>query len=105
MPHDVHLVEWMGAVNTFVLICSSVTVVLAHKAMTQNKVGLAVNYILVKLLLGGVFLGSRVVHATALSRHVDASTGRVLGLAFTWLPMLAMAVVAIVGYFQQGAIS
>src|SRR2546430_12800394 len=22
-PHDVHLVEWIGALNTFVLICSS----------------------------------------------------------------------------------
>ncbi len=29
-PHAVHLVEWMGAVNTFVLILSSLTVVLAH---------------------------------------------------------------------------
>ena len=29
-PHDVHLVEWIGAANTFVLICSSLTVVLAH---------------------------------------------------------------------------
>src|SRR5436853_2059564 len=29
-PHDVHLVEWIGAFNTFVLICSSLTVVLAH---------------------------------------------------------------------------
>ena len=28
--HDVHLVEWIGAINTFVLICSSFTVVLAH---------------------------------------------------------------------------
>src|SRR5580765_1654070 len=29
-PHDVHLEEIYGAVNTFVLICSSLTVVLAH---------------------------------------------------------------------------
>src|SRR5882672_5299603 len=29
-PHDVHLVEWMGALNTFVLICSSLSVVLCH---------------------------------------------------------------------------
>src|SRR5947199_6213338 len=32
-PHQVHLVEWLGAVNTFVLICSSLTVVLAHHAL------------------------------------------------------------------------
>src|SRR5436305_3232745 len=29
-PEDVHLVEWIGAVNTFVLILSSLTVVLSH---------------------------------------------------------------------------
>ncbi len=31
-PHDVHLVEPIGAINTFVLICSSVTIVLALEA-------------------------------------------------------------------------
>jgi hypothetical protein len=53
--------------------------------------------------LGAVFFVSRVLHALALSRHSGASGGRVLGMAFTWLPMLAMAVVAIGGYFQQAA--
>ena len=28
-PHEVHVVEWLGALNTFVLICSSVTIVFA----------------------------------------------------------------------------
>src|SRR5580692_6808658 len=37
-PHEVHLAEWIGAVNTFVLICSSLTVVLAHLALHQGKV-------------------------------------------------------------------
>src|SRR5438046_10212321 len=36
-PHEVHLVEWIGAVNTFVLICSSVTVVLAHHALGKGS--------------------------------------------------------------------
>ena len=36
-PHEVHLVEWIGAVNTFVLICSSLDrgagpLVARHKA-------------------------------------------------------------------------
>src|SRR5436189_6324790 len=35
-PHDVHLAEWMGAVNTFVLICSSLTVVLAHFQLAKG---------------------------------------------------------------------
>src|SRR5438067_13598684 len=36
-PHDVHLVEWIGAFNTFVLICSSVTVVLAHWTLSRGN--------------------------------------------------------------------
>ena len=36
-PHDVHLVEWIGGINTFFLICSSVTVVLALEAAKANR--------------------------------------------------------------------
>src|SRR5919109_3728908 len=44
-PHDVHLIEWVGAVNTFVLICSSLTVVLAHSALGKGNVRQAVGFI------------------------------------------------------------
>jgi cytochrome c oxidase subunit 3 len=56
-PHDVHLVEWIGAFNTFVLICSSLTVVLAHAALHRGNVRRAVQYIAITLALGLVFLG------------------------------------------------
>jgi cytochrome c oxidase subunit 3 len=56
-PHDVHLSEPIGAFNTFVLICSSVTVVLALEAAKANQTGKAKGYILLTLLLGCVFLG------------------------------------------------
>src|SRR5438477_345980 len=56
-PHDVHLEEWAGAVNTFVLICSSLSVVLAHHALSKGNVKLATQYIAVTLALGCVFLG------------------------------------------------
>jgi cytochrome c oxidase subunit III len=56
-PHDVHLIELLGAINTFVLICSSVTVVLAHYSMTKNNFKHATCYISISLLLGCVFLG------------------------------------------------
>jgi cytochrome c oxidase subunit 3 len=56
-PHDVHLVEWIGAFNTFVLICSSVTVVLALEAAKRNHAATAKGYILLTFLLGSVFLG------------------------------------------------
>src|SRR5579862_3431638 len=44
-PHDVHLVEWIGAFNTFVLICSSLTVVLAHWSLHNGNVKQATRYI------------------------------------------------------------
>ncbi|MFT3805408.1 MAPEG family protein [Arenimonas sp.] len=52
---------------------------------------------------GGVFVASRALHAFAVSSKSGLPGGRLLGMAFTWLPMLAMAVLAIYGYFQQGA--
>jgi cytochrome c oxidase subunit 3 len=56
-PHDVHLAEWAGAVNTFVLICSSVTVVLAHFSLVHGKVKNGLIYIAASLALGCVFMG------------------------------------------------
>src|SRR5262249_41362651 len=55
-PHDVHLVEWIGAFNTFVLICSSLTVVLAHWSLHTGNVRRAVLFIGVTLALGALFL-------------------------------------------------
>jgi cytochrome c oxidase subunit 3 len=55
-PHEVHLIEWVGALNTFVLICSSLTVVLAHYAAAKNNFKQATQYIGITLFLGLVFL-------------------------------------------------
>jgi cytochrome c oxidase subunit III len=55
-PEQVHLIEWVGAFNTFVLICSSLTVVLAHYALGKGNVTRAVQYVGVTLALGTVFL-------------------------------------------------
>lgn len=56
-PHDVHLVERIGAFNTFVLICSSVTIVLALEAARSNKAGLAKLWFGLTFFLGCIFLG------------------------------------------------
>jgi cytochrome c oxidase subunit III len=56
-PHDVHLSEPIGAFNTFVLICSSVTIVLAFEMAKANRSSLAKIWLALTLLLGGVFLG------------------------------------------------
>src|SRR5437867_4004025 len=55
-PHQVHLVEALGAINTFVLIVSSLTVVLAHYALSKKNVQQATLLIGVSLALGAVFL-------------------------------------------------
>jgi cytochrome c oxidase subunit 3 len=55
-PHEVGLIEWVGALNTFVLICSSLTVVLAHFSLSQRNVKRATQYIAISLALGTVFL-------------------------------------------------
>lgn len=68
-PHAVHLVEWMGAVNTFVLICSSVTVVLAHSALSKGQTKKSAVLIAVSLALGCVFLGIKAVEYQAKYDH------------------------------------
>jgi cytochrome c oxidase subunit 3 len=56
-PHDVHLQEYVGAFNTFVLICSSVTIVLALEAAKGSQAGLSKFWMVLTFLLGCVFLG------------------------------------------------
>jgi cytochrome c oxidase subunit 3 len=68
-PHDVHLSEPIGAFNTFVLICSSVTVVLALEAAKMNKAGLAKLLTAVTFLLGCVFLGVKAYEYLAKFSH------------------------------------
>lgn len=68
-PHHVHLSEPIGAFNTFVLICSSVTVVLAFEMAKSNKTGLAKLWMLLTLLLGTVFLGVKAYEYQAKFSH------------------------------------
>jgi len=55
-PHAVHLSEPIGAFNTFVLICSSVTVVLCLESARSNKVHIAKLWMLATFILGSIFL-------------------------------------------------
>jgi cytochrome c oxidase subunit 3 len=68
-PADVHLVEAIGAFNTFVLICSSVTIVLAFEAARKNAAWLAKGWLLATFLLGGVFLGVKAYEYQAKFSH------------------------------------
>jgi cytochrome c oxidase subunit 3 len=57
LTHDVHLVELWGAINTAVLICSSITVVLALEAARRDNTSAAKGWILLTFVLGCAFLG------------------------------------------------
>lgn len=68
-PLDVHVEEWVGAVNTFVLICSSVSIVLAHDAAKHNRGQAAWRWVLMTLILGTVFLGFKAYEYRAKFEH------------------------------------
>ncbi|HWB00496.1 MAG TPA: cytochrome c oxidase subunit 3 [Pirellulales bacterium] len=55
--HAVHLSEPIGAFNTFVLICSSVTIVLCFESARVNQPAAAKLWMALTLALGCVFLG------------------------------------------------
>lgn len=50
---------------------------------------------------GSVLLVSRLAHAWGLSHSSGTSRGRMLGSIFTWLLLIAMALLAIAGYALQ----
>jgi len=75
-PHAVHLIEWVGALNTFVLICSSLTVVLAHHALVKGNVGQATQFVAATLALGAVFLVIKGFEYTSKVQH-EILPGRV----------------------------
>ena len=68
-PHEVHIIEWVGAFNTFVLICSSLTIVLAHWSLHHGFVKKAAWYIGITLALGCVFLGIKAMEYKAKFDH------------------------------------
>lgn len=67
--HDVHLEEFWGTLNTFVLICSSVSIVLALEAAKSNKTSLAKIWLGVTFFLGSVFLGIKMYEYNSKFSH------------------------------------
>ena len=68
-PHDVHLAEIWGAINTAVLIASSLTVVLALEASRKNRALEAKGWILATFLFGVVFTGIKAYEYNAKFSH------------------------------------
>ena len=68
-PGDVHVEEWAGAFNTFVLICSSVSIVLALEASKINNEGRAKMWMVITAVLGFVFLGVKMYEYSGKFSH------------------------------------
>ncbi len=68
-PHDVHVVEFWGAFNTFVLICSSVSIVLALEEAKADKAKKAWSWMAITLVLGCVFLGVKAMEYNSKFNH------------------------------------
>jgi len=68
-PHAVHLSEPIGAFNTFVLICSSVTIVLSYESAKSNKSDAAKLWLALTFVLGCVFLGVKAYEYNAKFAH------------------------------------
>ncbi len=60
-PHDVHVNEFLGTLNTFILILSSFTVVLTYEATKRNNSAKAKGYLAFTFLCGCAFLGIKMV--------------------------------------------
>ena len=68
-PHDVHVEEFYGAINTFFLICSSLTIVLALEFAKRNQAGRAKTFILITFAFGTVFLGIKAIEYNSKFAH------------------------------------
>ena len=68
-PHDVHVKEWIGALNTFVLLMSSVTIVLCLEASKSNQTGSARGWLAATFVLGSIFLGIKAIEYNSKFSH------------------------------------
>ncbi len=71
-----HLVTWIGAVNTAVLLCSSLTVVLAIRACQRNEQKWIFRYLVMTIVLGAMFFGFKVLeYYTDYKEHLWPAAG------------------------------
>jgi cytochrome c oxidase subunit 3 len=68
-PSDVHLSEALGAINTFVLIFSSFTVVMAHSAIARGDSKKCLTYIAITFACGVIFMGIKAYEYSAKFAH------------------------------------
>jgi len=73
------LIVWLGAVNTAVLICSSLTMALAIYSARIGNRKTQVGFLAATMILGSVFLGIKVVEYTT-----DYNEWLIPGVRFDW---------------------
>ena len=89
-----HLSVPLGTLNTFILICSSTTIVMAMAASHDGTLGLTRRWLLATILLGGAFLGIKSVeYAAKFSHHIVPSTNVFWSCYFTMTGLHALHVI------------
>jgi cytochrome c oxidase subunit 3 len=73
------LIIWLGAVNTAVLICSSLTMALAIYSTRIGKRTALIGFLAATMILGSMFLGIKVVEYTT-----DYNDSLIPGVRFDW---------------------
>ncbi|MFB6345866.1 MAG: heme-copper oxidase subunit III [bacterium] len=93
-----HNLFWIGTINTYILLTSSLTVVLAHHSAETQDVGSTLKWIGLTLLLGVVFLGLKAYEYYEHIHHgVVPSTNLFFGFYYTMTGLHALHVIGGLG--------
>ncbi len=88
-----HLSIPLGTINTFLLICSSTTIVLSMAASDQGKMGASRRWLVATALLGSAFLVIKAFeYAAKFSHHILPSTSVFWSCYFTMTGLHALHV-------------
>ncbi|MBI3088565.1 MAG: heme-copper oxidase subunit III [Candidatus Omnitrophica bacterium] len=88
-----HLSVPLGTLNTFILICSSATIVMALAASQEGKLSGTRGWLLATILLGASFLGIKAVEYSAkFSHHILPSTNVFWSCYYTMTALHALHV-------------
>ncbi len=94
-----HLNVWMGTFNTFALICSSMTIVMALASMQEGKIEAVRRWLLVTVALGSLFLVIKGLEYRAkFEHHIFPSTNVFWSCYFTLTGFHALHVVGGIGF-------
>lgn len=92
--HAAENLYWIGTINTYILLTSSLSVVLAHHASEENQSKRTLKWIGITLLLGVVFLGLKGYEYYQHIHHgVTPATNLFFGFYYTMTGLHALHVI------------